>query len=298
MSASSPALTRLALAVGGVAIGFAAIFFRLASPTDPLLASAMRLAIAGLVLSPFSVRAVQRGELSARALRTAALGGVLYAVHFGAWVASLERTSVAASVTIVTATPLLLAVVAFARGRDRPSRRTTLATLVAAGGAGLIGLGDATESGWGALGGDLLALLGALAMAVYLLIVRDLGKVPALAFSGIAALVGAAVLGVAVLVVWPFAAPTPPDADAAFFIALAALVPQVIGHGALTWALERATPTEVGLATAIEPVLSTTLAWLVFAERPGSLVVAGALLTLGAVVAGTTGKPGAPAAPG
>jgi drug/metabolite transporter (DMT)-like permease len=285
-------VTRLALAIGGIAIGFAAIFFRLAAPTDPLLASALRLAIAGLVLSPLSVRALASGRLTMRATRTAALGGVLYAVHFGAWVASLDRTTVAASVTIVTATPLLLAMLAIVRGRDRPTRRTLSAAVAAAIGALIIGAADASESGWGALSGDLLALLGALAMAGYLLLVRELGRVPAFAFSGIAALAGAASLGIVLLVLAPFTTPTPPDAQAFVFIALAALIPQVIGHGALTWALERATPTDVGLATAVEPVLSTLLAWWVFAERPSALVGLGASLTLMAVVVGVTGKTG------
>lgn len=287
-------LTRLALAVGGIAIGFAAILFRLAAPTDPLLASALRLSIAGLVLSPVSIRAVRDGRLTPRATRTAALGGLLYAVHFGAWVASLERTSVAASVTLVTATPLLLALVAFAGGRDRPSTRTLAASVAAAIGALVIGLGDASETGWGALSGDALALLGAAAMALYLLLVRDLGRIPAVAFSGIAALSGAASLALVVAVLSTFTTLTPPDAEAFFFIALAALVPQIVGHGALTWALERATPTEVGLATAVEPVISTALAWIVFAERPTWIVGLGAALTLAAVVAGTTGKSGQP----
>ncbi len=285
-------MTRLALAIGGIAIGFAAIFFRLAAPTDPLLASALRLAIAGLVLSPISLRAVRDGRLTPRATKTALLGGVLYAVHFGAWVASLERTTVAASVTIVTATPLLLAGIAFARGRDRPSRATVVACVVAAVGAAIIGVADATETGFGAVSGDALALLGAVAMAVYLLVVRELGSFPAFAFSGIAALSGAAVLAVAVALTWPLHVPIFPDEDAFVAIALAALVPQVLGHGALTWALERATPTEVGLATAIEPVISTALAWMVFAERPSLLVGIGASVTLAAVVLGVTSRDG------
>ena len=280
-------MTRVALLVGGIAIGFAAIFFRLAAPTDPLLASALRLSVAGLFLSPVSLRAVARGTLTPRALRVAVLGGVLYAVHFGAWVASLERTTVAASVTLVTCTPLVLAGIAVLRGRDRPSKQTMLASVAAAIGALVIGAGDASEAGWGALSGDLLAALGALAMALYLLAVRELGKVPAFAFSGIAALTGAAVLTLGVMGrAFFFETPTPPDEQAFFFIVLAALVPQLVGHGALTWALERATPTEVGLATAIEPVVSTLLAWVVLDETPTPIVRVGAALTLAAVVIG------------
>jgi len=289
---SARARVRAALLLGGIAIGFAAIFFRLAAPTDPLLASALRLAIAGLVLSPHALRAVQDGRLSMHATRVAAACGVLYAIHFGAWVASLDRTSVAASVTIVTATPLLLAAIAFVRGRDRPTRVTTIAAITAAVGATIIGVGDASEAGWGALSGDLLAGLGAVAMAVYVLVVRELGRIPALAFSGIAALSGAATLVLVVLALSRFTTLTPPDEHALLFIALAALVPQVIGHGALTWALEHASPTEVGLATAIEPVIATLLAWMVFAERPSATVGAGATLTLAAVVGGVLASRG------
>lgn len=284
------ARTLFALGIGGVAIGFAAIFFRLAEPTDPLLASALRLGLAGSLLSPAIVRAVRSGALDRRALRAGAIGGLLYAAHFGTWVASLELTTVAASVTLVTATPLLLAVIAALRGRDRPTRRTWLAIAGATAGAALIGGADALEVGPRALAGDGLAMAGALAMAFYLLLVRDLGTAgaapPALAFSGLAALSGAAWLGLAVLVRWPFAPVAMPSSSALFFIALAALVPQLVGHTALTWALRRATPTEVGLATAVEPALSTVLAWLVFAERPSLVVGLGALVTLGSVVAG------------
>jgi drug/metabolite transporter (DMT)-like permease len=289
------ARTLLALAVGGVAIGFAAIFFRLAEPTDPLLASALRLGLAGTLLSPAIVSAVRSGALDRRALRAGVLGGLLYAVHFGTWVASLELTTVAASVTLVTATPLLLAVIAALRGRDRPPLRTWLAIAGATLGAALIGGADALEVGPRALAGDGLAMAGALAMAFYLLLVRDLATSadgapaappPALAFSGLAALSGAAWLGLGVVVRLPIAPIAMPSSSALFFIALAALVPQLVGHTALTWALRRATPTEVGLATAVEPALSTVLAWLVFAERPSLVVGLGALVTLGSVVAG------------
>ncbi len=283
-----------ALAIGSLAIGFAAIFFRLAAPTDPLLASMLRLGIAGALLAPISVRAIRDGSLSPRAVKVALGCGVAYALHFGTWVASLERTSVAASVTLVTATPLLLAVVAFARGRDRPSLRTTLAIVAATGGVLIIGASDATEAPPGAVVGDLLALAGAGAMAVFLLAVRELGAreekpVPAFAFSGIAALSGAAVLGSSLPIEAALFGLSSPSGDALFFIALAALIPQIVGHGLLTWALRRASPTEVGLATAAEPVLATGLAVIVFHEHPTALVLVGAAITLAAVVVGVSG---------
>jgi drug/metabolite transporter (DMT)-like permease len=145
-----------ALAIGALAIGFAAPFFRFAAPIDPLLASMVRLALASILLSPSIPRARARGLLSSRTLGWAAVAGLLYAVHFGTWVASLSLTTVAASVTLVTATPLLLALLGWLRGRDAPSTRLWLGLAMAAAGTLLIGSADASGPREGALLGDAL----------------------------------------------------------------------------------------------------------------------------------------------
>lgn len=275
------ARTLLAMAVGAVAISFAAIFFRLAAPVDPLLASGLRLGLSALVLLP-----LWRRETSPRARRAAFLCGALYAVHFGSWVASLDLTTVAASVTLVTCTPLLLAGLGWLRGKDRPAARQTLGALTAVVGAAVIGGSDLFA---GQLAGDVLALVGALAMAGYLAVARELGtELDPLALSARSALIAAVGLGVVVLLRQPFAPAALPSPESLGWIALSALVPQLIGHTALTYALKEATPTEVGLATALEPVLSTLLAWLWLTEVPGALVLAGCAVTLVGVLVGVS----------
>ena len=89
----------MVLAVGIAAIAFAAIFFRNAQPTHPLASAGIRLCIASVLLLPLSLRARLRGRLPNDHLRAGLLAGLCYAAHFGAWVTSLEMTSVAASVT-------------------------------------------------------------------------------------------------------------------------------------------------------------------------------------------------------
>lgn len=285
--------TLVAMAVGAIAISFAAIFFRLAPGVDPLLASAIRLGIAGLVLSPVVVRAWRSGTLSPEVRRASVWAGLFYAIHFGTWVASLSRTTVAASVTLVTATPLLLALVALAEGKDRPTPRHGIAIVLALGGVALIAGSDLAD---GRLVGDLLALAGAAAMAAYLRLVRGLGDRlgDTVAFSGLAAGWGALFLVPALALVailddgGPAAALALPSTEALAWIALSALVPQVVGHTLLTFALRRATPTEVGLATAAEPVLSTLLAWLWLTEVPTSVVLGGCAVTLVGVILGAS----------
>jgi len=271
------------LAVGVLAIGFAAPFIRLAAPTHPLVLAGLRLAIAAVLLAPFTIAAIRSRRLDARALRLGALGGLAYAVHFGAWVRSLELTSVAASVTIVTSTPLMLAGVAMITGRDKPTRRHWLAIAL-----GLLGLcvlsvrGMHAASGTDELWGDALALLGAVAVVFYLLLVRRLGpNVPTMAFLGVPCAVGAILLlGAAAALDVPIEAASP---RALMFIALAALVPQLIGHGALTYALGSLRPTVVGMATVGEPVVATLLAFLFLGEGLDALTALGCAITLGGV---------------
>jgi drug/metabolite transporter (DMT)-like permease len=278
---TNPARTGLALLLGAAALSWAAICFRMAAPTHPLAASAIRLLIAGALLAPIALHAVWAGVLTRRVAARAAVAGLLYAVHFGAWVTSLTLTSVAASVTIVTATPLLLAVVGLVTGRDRPDRRLWAALALAV--AGLSVLGGGHEGDIDALRGDALAGLGAAAMAGYLLLGRPLGAdLPVLPYSAVAVAVGGMTLALACLL---FAVPLRTASPSALgWLALAALVPQLVGHTILTWGLRRATPAQVGMSTVFEPVGSTLLAaWLL--EEPLSLRIGlGCALTLTAVV--------------
>jgi len=269
-----------ALLVAVAAISFAAILFRKAAPTHPLVAAGVRLLVAAVVLAPFAVRGVRRGELTRPMLRSAVVAGLAYAVHFGAWVTSLTLTSVAASVTLVTATPLLLAGVALLTGRDRPERRHFAAIGLALVGLALIGGADLADGD--ALAGDGLALLGAAAIAVYLLVVRRHGNaLPVWAFSGVATAVGGVVLlGTAAALGVPL---TFPSTEAFLYVALAALIPQLVGHSLLTWSLRHARPTVVGIATVGEPVGSTLLAWLWLGESAQPAVLAGCAITITAV---------------
>lgn len=280
MSEDRSHLTPFALAVGAAAISFAAIFFRLAAPTHPLASAAIRLGIAACLLSPFVLRAAARGDLDKRFVSRGLLAGVFYAAHFGAWVWSLGLTTVAASVTLVTATPLLLAVWGLVTGTDRPNRRLVAALSLAACGIAIIGGGDLGSSR-DALIGDALAFAGAAAIAGYMLVVRPLGAIDVFAFTGIAAAVGSAVLFVVGFASGVSMAPA--SGSALMFLALSALIPQLIGHSALTWSLRWTTPTAVGTATLAEPVGAAILAYFVLGETFGPTTAAGCLLTLAAV---------------
>ena len=255
--------------VGVLSISVAAPLFKLAAPTHPLVASAWRLSLAALIWLPFALRALKLTPLSAQERAVGAWAGLCYAVHFGAWVWSLELTSVAASTTLVTTTPLMLAVVGALTGRDAPSRRAWLGVGLALAGVltlTLTGAPKLDEEARG-LSGDLLALLGAAAMAVYLLKVRALGAGVRLApLSLMATGGGALTLWLTCGLTLPAEELIPPSAQALWALLGAALIPQLIGHAALTESLKSLTPTEVGSLTLFEPIGASLLAWLVLGE--------------------------------
>ena len=267
------------IAVAGVlSISVAAPLFKLASPTHPLVASAWRLSVAGLIWLILAWRPLRAQPLSSAERSVGAWAGLCYALHFGAWVWSLELTSVAASTTLVTTTPLMLALVGALSGRDAPTPRAWVGVLIALGGVitlTLSGVGSGGARDWS---GDLLALLGAAAMALYLLKVRALGGEVRLApLSMMATLGGALTLWLCCALSLPREALLPQGAQAWWALLGAALIPQMIGHAALTESLKSLTPTEVGSLTLFEPIGASLLAWLIIGEP---LTLLGACLCL------------------
>jgi len=271
----------VALLVAVTAISFAAIFFRKASPTPPLVSAGIRLLIACVLLTPMAIRSWTQGRSSRRLVSAGCFAGLFYGIHFGAWVWSLSLTTVAASVTLVTSTPLLLAVVALVTGRDRPDRRLWAAVGLATIGILIVGGSDWNLSAT-ALLGDGLALLGAAGMAGYLLLARRLGKsLDIWIFSALATGVGAvATLTSAAAAGMPI---RPASSEALLFLVLAAVIPQLVGHTILTWAVQHTRPVVVGMATVGEPVGATILAFLWLGESPTLVVVLGCVVVLASV---------------
>src|SRR6266700_585998 len=97
------------------------------------------------------------------------LAGLLLALHFWSWIASLRFTTVASSVVLVSLKSVFAWGIAALWLRERPTRREAGGIVLAVVGASLIGVGDAQLS-FGALGGDGLALLGAATGAGYYVI--------------------------------------------------------------------------------------------------------------------------------
>lgn len=270
---------RLALGAAVVAISSAAILIRWTG-APPLVVGAYRLAYATPLF--WLAAHLARAPLSAgwtRARVAAALAAaVLLAAHFGLWIASLGLTSVASSVLLVSTQPVFVALLGRAVLREPVAARAAagialaLAGTVAITGGNLRGL----EGAWR---GDLLALGGALAMALHTLLVRYLRPhVNLVPLMSLETPVAAALLALGAVLAGEPLTGYAPGTHALFL--LLALVPTGIGHTLLNWALRYRKAYEVNVAVLGEPLGATLLAFVILGERPALHVLAGGALVL------------------
>jgi drug/metabolite transporter (DMT)-like permease len=282
-----PALApRLVLGVGIVAVSTASVFIRYAQVDAPSLTiAAFRLGLASLILLPLAWLRHGREfrELKAGDWLWALASGGFLAIHFATWITSLEYTTVASSVVLVSTSPLWVALAARLFLKERLTPRLLSGLLLAMVGSFVISIAEA-RSGVSSqpLLGNALALAGALAVSGYWLIGRRLRRhislVPYVTMVyGFAAL---ALLAAALLLHQPLAGF---KTSTYAWLLLLALLPQLLGHSSFNWALEHLPAAFVAVATLGEPVGAALLAYLLLGETPHPLKLAAAAVILAGI---------------
>lgn len=267
------------LVIGIVAVSFAAIFIR--DARAPALSIAFyRNAMAAAVLLPLAAlrRREELRRLSRGRLALAVVAGALLALHFGLWIPSVKLTTIAASVVLVTSSPIFVAAGARAFFGERVTRVAMAGILLGLAGAAVISGGDVRVSS-SAVGGDLLALGGAVAVAGYFLAGRRLRPdVSLLAYVGV--VYAACALLLLPVCLLSGSRLTGYDGRTWAMLVLLAVVPQGIGHTVFNYLLRDVSATVVAVAVMGEPIGSTLLALAFFGEVPPWTAVLGGLLIL------------------
>jgi len=281
-----PALYITVLTVALVSVAHGAIFVRLAD-ADPIVIAAFRLAIAVAVLAPVTL-IFARSELRAltgRQLRLIAGAAVFLALHFVTWIASLDFTSIANSVVLVTLVPVWLALYGLLILRVPPSLSTWLGIALAVAGSVIIAVGSAA-GGNTSLFGDFLALAGGFFFAGFFLLAQRVRQTVSLlpfvttVYGGAAVLLWIAVLALGLPV-------TGLSATTYGAMAALALFSQIIGHTGYNWAVRAIPPTLLAVTFLGEPVLATLFGWVYFGEGFGWPTALGGVLILAGIWLGT-----------
>ena len=210
------------------------------------------------------------------------VSGLFLAAHFAIWFESLRHTSVASSTTIVCTEVIWVSIgfCLFLKGKiDGKSVAAIAVTLV---GSALIAYTDST-SGEMNLYGDILALIAAIAVAVYTLIGRIVRtSVSTTAYTYIVYTACAAVLvllcavqgygffgyGIRAIVVG----------------FLLAVFSTILGHSIFSWCLKYFSPSFVSASKLCEPVAAAAMAAVLFGERISAMQLTGGAMILGGVL--------------
>ena len=297
----------LGLIFGILAVSTASIFIRFAQKDAPsLVVAAGRMGIATILLAPFafsrSLKEIKK--LDCKIVFFLILAGVFLGFHFATWITSLEFTSVASSVVLVTTAPLWVALLSPIFLKEKIPAWIFVGLLVSLTGSIVVGLNSAcdwTTSGMScvpirnlfagkAFWGNLLALAGALLSCGYLMVGRRIRNQLSLltyTFSvyGIASLV----LFLLVIIsripiqIYPIQTWT--------WIILLAIIPQLIGHSTFNYFLKYLSAAFVSIALLGEPIGTVILAYLFLRESPSVLeIIGGLLILMGIIIANATNR--------
>jgi len=276
------------LGIGIVAVSFASILIRLAQGAgmDTLAIATWRLILASTLLLPYTwaTRRTEVKALSRRQVLLLAVSGAFLGLHFATWIASLGYTSVASAAVLVSMGPVFVGLGSWLFWGERPAPRVAAGIVLAAGGSILISWGD-LGLGRDQLFGDLLALLGSIMVAGYLMIGRSVrGRLSLVAYVGLVYGAGMVTLLVVALL---WRQPLFGFAPTAYAWVLAlALGPQLVGHSTLNWALRYLSATFVSIVTLAEPIGSGLLAYALLGEAiTASTAIGGALVLAGIYIA-------------
>jgi drug/metabolite transporter (DMT)-like permease len=292
----------IAIIIGIMAVSTASIFIRFAQKeVTSLVIAAWRLTIASFILVPVAVSKRRRDftSLTRVELLLALLSGIFLALHFATWISSLQYTTVASSVVLVSTVPLWVALLSPFTIKETIHKAVIIGLIFTLLGVVVVGISDSCTTSSGhlicpqlvdfmhgqAFLGDILALCGAIAGAGYLLIGRKL-RVKMSLISYISLVYGMAAIVLVIIMLSARENPFGYSPQIYLWLLLLAVIPQLIGHSTFNWALGYLSAAYVSITLLGEPIGSTILAYIFLNETPTTVkLIGGGLILIGIYLA-------------
>lgn len=271
--------------VGIIGISLSSILVKYSTAPSAVTA-AWRLLWTVILMTPmvFGNKSVHKELLSVSrgVLVKSIVSGLFLAIHFVVWFESLKHTSVASSTTIVCTEVIWVALGYCLFLKGKLSRKAIAAIGVTFGGSALIALADSGSTGLH-LYGDFLALIAAVAVAVYTLLGRVVRQDTST--SVYTYLVYTACAAVLLLICMIQDHSLIGHGTSAIFVGLLlAVFSTILGHSIFSWCLKYFSPSFVSASKLCEPVAAAIMAAVLFGEIPGVVQIGGSVLILGGVL--------------
>lgn len=284
------------LALGLATFATAPIVVRLAGEgADPIALTTVRTVVATLVLLPIwwwhKEGRASTPSTAEHTWRWSFLAGLFLASHFALWVMSLGYTSVASASVLVTSHPVLLILIESILLGVVFQRLTWIGVFIAFTGSVLLALTDqsATATYSNPVLGNALAFTASLMFVGYILISQKIRKHHTwLDYVTRVYLTTALVTVLLFLVMGKTGVSLTPGVWMSGLIL--AFGAQLIGHGALNYAVKSISPTLLSTLILAEPVFATVLAMFFFAEVPSLIASIAMTLTLTGILVSWWGR--------
>ncbi|MYL36125.1 EamA family transporter [Pontibacillus yanchengensis] len=256
----------IAIVIGVLSVSTAAVFVKLADAAPASIIANYRLLFAVLLMTPYVLLKNRHefAKITKRDWLLASISGLFLAFHFILWFESLNFTSVASSVVLVTLQPIFAFLGTYLFFKERFTVGAVLSMIIAITGSTVISWGDFQISGQ-AFYGDMLALLGAVMVTGYFLVGQNVRKRLSLMtytflVYGISSLT---LILYNLLTQQPFVG-YPPD-HWGIFLALA-IIPTFFGHTLFNWVLKWVSTSTISMSIVFEPVGASILAYFILNE--------------------------------
>ena len=272
------------IVIGVLGISLSAIFVKYSTAPSAVTA-VFRLGWTVLLMSPvvWAKREVREELLhvNKRELGLSVLSGLFLAIHFVLWFESLQYTSVASSTSIVCTEVIWVALGFCLFLKGTLSKQAVLAIIIAFAGSVVIAYSDSSAGG-AHLYGDILALVSAVAVAVYTLLGRIVrNNVSTSVYTYVVYVSCAAVLlGTCMVQSYPLFGF---GMSAVIVGLLLSVFSTILGHSIFSWCLKYFSPAFVSASKLCEPVAASIMAVFLFRELPSVLQIFGGAMIIGGV---------------
>jgi len=190
--------------------------------------------------------------------------GIILAIHFSLWISSLKLTSIASSVILVTAHPILVGPLSHVFLKEHLSKRNTIGIIISLVGIIILVYGNYGFAGSGIdpFLGNILAFLGGIAAGLYILGGRIMRKqVSTVTYALIVYFIGTLILLVFVLI--DGSPLLGISQNHLILIFLMALIAGIFGHTLYNWSLAHLRASFASVALLGEPLSSSFLAYII-----------------------------------
>lgn len=270
----------------GVVAAASSVFFIKLSILPPAIYSGVRLLLAATILAPFAWRSIVRDSQRMPSWRDLLIGlpaALPLAVHYWSWFIGVRNVNAATSALIVNVTPVVMPFLVFILLKERINRGEILGSIIAIAGVVLLSMSkDAT--GQNTTFGILMCVGSMSLCALYLALGRKFGRgrhifayiVPLYWIAGVLCLLIALLRNEP----WP-----PLDARQWWILMGGVVVPTVIGHTALNFAMMKLPAQVVSIANLGQFIVVAILAIPLLGEWPGwNLALPAVLVLIGALI--------------